>query len=425
MKANEVAKWSPADWKNKVAFLRPSGGGAVGVAFVWTGTIMSPLFDHKNLGYGNPGTCDFVLKPQKGNAATTKLAEKMLTDVAKMGSPNSHPIARNSPCGRAIMELIYAAKNGPVTDWHGKVVTAQTAPDLKDEAEKRRDRWNQVFAEYNGADYFLIQDAISGQQEMGDVIRTQSGLRHILRDKELITNLGKVFVADAVLGNGDRLCQLNTGNIMFSKGGKLWAIDSSTVLTGLEAMQKDFSTMSWGADFQGQKPDTVQWVNTIVNSPATQTPRKADQPAFDKGQQPRLLPGFAMKTLFEPDRWWEETFKGHLNKTLTFETQECLKTNTPPPVPPRPHEWDNAKVWFKAGVEEALRTVDQKLSRFDWLSLKSKYKSYVAKYGGSDNVDWTNLKIRRMYIKARSRGMSHELALEAVQDYAKFKFPGV
>jgi hypothetical protein len=51
----------------------------------------------------------------------------------------------------------------------------------------------------------------------------------------------------------------------------------------------------------------------------------------------------------------------------------------PPPVPPRPHEWDQAKTWFLHGVDEGLRTVDQKLSGLAWLKIKVKYQGYVNK----------------------------------------------
>src|SRR5579864_5046885 len=86
MNSKDVAKWSAADWKKKVKFMRPSGGGAVGVAFCWTEEVMNPGFDHKNLGYGNPKTCQFVLKPIKGAATGTKFAEKVLGKIGGTAS---------------------------------------------------------------------------------------------------------------------------------------------------------------------------------------------------------------------------------------------------------------------------------------------------------------------------------------------------
>src|SRR5262249_58910782 len=97
----------------------------------------------------------------------------------------------------------------------------------------------------------------------------------------------------------------------------------------------------------------------------------------------------------------------------------------PPPVPPRPNEWDQGKTWFKEGVEEGCVEVDQKLSGLNWLTVKSKYKEYVKRFGGDPNLDWTNFKMRRMYYKLRRRGQSESQALAAVQEYAQKKYKGV
>jgi len=54
----------------------------------------------------------------------------------------------------------------------------------------------------------------------------------------------------------------------------------------------------------------------------------------------------------------------------------------------------------------------------DWLKVKIKYKLYVARYGGDPNLDWTNFKMRRLYIKLRRSGKSEQDALAACKAYA-------
>jgi hypothetical protein len=411
MSAKDVAKWTASDWQSKLKFMRPSGGGAVGVAFCWTEAVTNSAFDHKNLGYGNVKTCKFVLKPVKGPASGPKFAEKILGKLAGTSSPNSKPIPRNGPIGIVIQKQIFRfASEKPISS-----------------EIDYRDVWKDRLDDYIGADYYLAQDFVDGAYEMGDEVRKQNGLRKMLKDRMLMINLGRLFVADAVLGNGDRLCQLNTGNIMYSPNGQLWAIDSSTVLTKYTHVVNDFTWMSWGEFFQPPTPD--QWGKIIVNNGGTTTPDERLRAAFEagKGGPPKAVPGFAMKVLFSPDLWWDKVFKSHLLNTLDKENAlgKLAKPPKAPLIPPKTEEWAQGKIWFKQGVEQGLRGVDQKLQGLSWLYIKAKYKSYVTKYGGDANVDWTNLKIRRMYIKARQRNKTADEAMSVVQDYVARKYQGV
>jgi hypothetical protein len=128
-----------------------------------------------------------------------------------------------------------------------------------------------------------------------------------------------------------------------------------------------------------------------------------------------------MKILFDVDTWWTRTFRSHLENGLRVESQ---RSGVPMAVP-RPDEWAGALLAFKAGVDEGIRKADSLLSGFSWLGVKSKYNKYVSTYGGDPNLDWTNLKIRRVYFKARKRGKSDVEAMTAVTEYVKKKFPGI
>jgi hypothetical protein len=194
--------------------------------------------------------------------------------------------------------------------------------------------------------------------------------------------------------------------------GMMWAVDSTTVLTNYRELINDPSYNSWpewGAD-----PTPASWAKAITDDTPAAIPTTKIKPVTP--------PSFAMEMLFDVDRWWTEVFKKHILEGLRKSEIECLAKKQPPPVPPRPHEWDQAREWFKAGVEQGNIAIDRKLSGFNWLGVKSKYKEYVKRFGGDPNLDWTNFKLRRKYFRMRRNGSTHEQALAAVQQYAKNKF---
>jgi len=70
-------------------------------------------------------------------------------------------------------------------------------------------------AHYEGADSFLLQETQQGIQEFGDVSR-EGGLRGMLRNEVLMKNLGMLFAADAIIGNGTG-CASRTQATSFSR----------------------------------------------------------------------------------------------------------------------------------------------------------------------------------------------------------------
>ena len=399
----DVMKWTPLQWKNNLRYLKPSGGGAQGVVFAWDSTsIMGQRTD--------PATSSFVIKPIQGTGSATKFAEFMLQKTGGATSPGSKPVARSSPAGNALVEKFKEA--------------LRLEPD-----QKIKDRWAEVMTHYENADAFLLQETQQGIREFGDVLNT-GGLRGMLRDQTLMKNLGMLFAADAIIGNGDRLCQPNTGNIVFKPDGTFSAIDSSTVLTNYNAILNDSSAQSHfftGPNDSGPK----NWANNLLGHGGLSVPSAKQQSAFQTGKAPVLPPGFGMQLLFDVDTWWTRTFRPHLENGLNRESQKRLAdaakggVRLPPMVPPRAEEWAGALATFKTGVDEGMRRTDALLSGFNWLGVKSKYKGFVSTYGGDANLDWTNLKIRRVYFKARRRGKSDDLAMAAVADYVKKKYPGI
>lgn len=61
----------------------------------------------------------------------------------------------------------------------------------------------------------------------------------MLLNNDLMFNLGKLFAADALIGNGNRLGNTNTGNIHFKADGTISSIDSTIILTNYDAVVTD------------------------------------------------------------------------------------------------------------------------------------------------------------------------------------------
>jgi hypothetical protein len=388
----DIDKWDNNQWTKQVIYCKPSSGGAVGVVFVWAGRAYSQASLSK------PSEAAFVIKPIQGSAAPTKFAEHMLSKIAGAVSPNSKPIPRRSAGGSGLVLVLKMFRD-------------------KEQDPKVKKRWQEVFAHYDRADAFLIQETQVGIKEFGDEYREEGGLKKLLTDQNLMTNLGKLFAADALIGNGDRLSNMNTGNIIFKPDGTLCSIDTTTILTNFNAIVSD-SKIGMYFTPDGSALNAQNWAaNDIIKFGSVQAASQKQQNQFQKGGGGVVLaPSAALNSLFDVDNWWATQFRPHIENGLR---KEGITAPAPEQV------WTQAKTWFKAGVEQGIKQIDSKLSGLNWLMIKNKYKGFVTKYGGDPNLDWTNFKIRRMYIKLRKKGVSEEQALKDVQEYVNRKMPGL
>ncbi len=394
MQPKDVMKWKEADWKSKVKYAMPSGGGSVGVVFVWT--------DKVPVGKPKGSTSQFVIKPIRGTAAPTKFAEYMLRKVAGALSPHSKGIKHDPNDAKSLGKIVEDVLNSFKTKETNAAISS---------------RWNEVWSSYAGADSFLIQETQTGIREFGDEYKTLWGLSTLLLNETLMQNLGKLFIADALIGNGDRLCKLNTGNIVFKANGQVCSIDSSTILMNYEDMTKDVTQCSWMISASSQTPQV--WAQGIVNPDQgcepLAIPSKSQQQEFSATKKlPLTCPqAFPMEKLFDPGYWWEKQFRGCLIHSLT---QHQLSDQAPDDF-----EWDRAKAKFLQGVEMGKKELDKRLSGINWFLIKMSFKKYVSKYGGDANLDWTNFKVRRLYYKLRRKGLSEVQAMTQVNDYVKRK----
>jgi len=358
---SQLKTWGIVQWQTQLKHVSPSSGGAVGVMFAWTQNPGSNGPD-----YSNPGTAAFVIKPSPGSAATTRFAEKLMTKAIGAESVNTLPIAKTDSRFNAILASLQRAKAG--VDNSHQSAGANASPSLT----QLRDRWASVLPHYRNAAALMVQELAVGMAEFDQVQHdpSQGGLGALLGNVQLMTNLGKLFAADAILGNGDRLCSLNTTNILYKRtNAQIMSVDSQAILVSYRALLA-----------QGEVK-AADWVNQIVT-------RNAGAQVAETPNQIRPA-SFAMQDLYDVDRWWTTMFRGQLERS-SERHGETVPGNA---------LWWFARTAFMRGVEEGLRGVDRQLSGLNWLAVKSKFKSYEKRYGASPNMDWTNLKIRRMYIK--------------------------
>jgi len=386
----QIKTWGIVQWQAQVKHVAPSEGGAVGVMFCW---CRNPASDGPD--YSRVGTADFVVKPSPGSAATTKFAEKLMNKTLGAANVNTLPILRADPRFQAILAALGRSKQGVDNELSRNMGPASKA--LYD----LQARWNSVWPHYQSAASLLVQELAVGMAEFDKVMHDpRKGLGALLGNRQLMVNLGKLFAVDAVLGNGDRLCSLNGGNILFKEtSAQIYSVDSQAILVSYQGL------LALGAI------TVKEWVQQILDTNAgvqlAEAPLQVQAPAF------------SMEKLYDVDHWWRSMFRGHLQNSMQRHGE----------TPPGEAVWHFALIWFKQGVEEGLRAVDSQLSGLNWLGVKSKFKSYEKRYGASGNLDWTNFKIRRMYVrmviadrnKPGTAAQKQQRALDRVVAYAARK----
>ena len=397
-----LKSWNTAQWQGAIKHAQPSGDGAVGVVFCWTRFPSSEGPDYNDL-----GSADFVIKPASDGVSSVKFGETFLKGAVDAISVNTLVIPSTDARFKLIQAQLQRAKDAAVASlnahdteqsavdqanqqldpqrarspriWMGKVVKLPKYT-ASDKVRKAANRWSSQWHHYEKATAFLVQDMAQALVDFKeDYVRTDRGhgLETMLSNPDFVLNLGRLFAADAVLGNGDRLCSLNTGNILFNANtGQIYAIDTSALLTNYNQVVNAPHYMV--ADPGDSKLE--DWSKQIAQ------PNRGLSVPPDGGLG---IATFAMNRLFDVDGWWNLMFESVLNDSL-------LKRNI---VVPK-YVWSRARGWFKLGVDQGLREVDNKLSGLNWLMLKQKFQAYSKQFGDNPNMDWTNFKMRRVYIKA-------------------------
>lgn len=396
-----AADWGELQWRQQVKHVEPSPGGSVGVLFVWTVTHA----DYKAV------PPEFVIKPVAGGASTT-FAEQVLAQVAGAASPDSRVVPAKASGGQGVLY------------WVRKLATAGTLA---------ADR----VSAYQSADSFLLQKAMGGYTEMSDAYQARpKALTNLLKQKDLMRNLGRLAAADLILGNGDRVQGNNFGNIMFDRKGQMAAIDSAALLGSFAQSLKSMAAtgdlcpmqfchttapeqlgewVRWGAEGGKATPSDDQ-IGTIQ---ARMLGVKVPMP---------VLP--SMATLDPVERARHGLLFDRMRQEL--EGRIDLAEGTPTPIdPPSEAVWKEARANFVRGFEAGLAAIDtllgglahfkrKALASPAWVKLKEEYKK-VGYSGVDPNLSWLNLVVRReMYMQLR-QGKSMDEAVAAGQAVAARK----
>ena len=435
----KIAKgWGVGQWQSAIKHAVPSGEGKVGVIFCW---CSFPGSDGPN--YGELSSADFVIKPSPGPASPSTFAETFLKQTVGALSVNTHVIPKTDPRFKAVLAALEPHKRraeASVADLKAMLDTYKRdleilldrlsqglglddpvplAPTYRVSPSAARDAelWHLRWRNYADAEALMIQDMASDFLDFDKekLKETQGhGLEWMLKDRMLLHNLGMLFAADAVLGNGDRLCTFNPGNILYDKWtGKIWAIDSATILVNYDRLVKDYVET-----IKGQGLTVGNWVDQIVLPNTGQQTPMPDQMS---------APAFGMNRFFNVDTWW-------IGFVLALKTS-MIKLGRQLPIPDE-SVFASARIPFDHGVQEGLRAVDAQLSGISWLKVKKSFQDHQKKYGASPDLDWTNFKLRRLYIKSvlaaqkkygksmtpEQRQLAESTALAAVQTYANKKY---
>lgn len=393
----QVAKWSANDWNRKVQMIRPSDGGAQGVLFVFLNRLPS---------YG-PALADFVVKPVSGSGANTVVAERLLGKAANAVTLDSTPVSPTSSLGKA---MIASAASWPPKATGSIYAAPATAP------YPWAGRLAEVAVHMSSATSLLIQRT-GAFTELADAYRDGS-FAAVLRDRRLMHNLGRLFVADAVLGNGDRLDALNTGNVGFDRDGNVVAIDSEAMLGRfkdiLSNVQRDGDMLGVWSAVNGERTmsPTDYARGTVKGALRVPTPNG-----------PKPAPTSNMQLIFDPAACWNH-FRDGMETKLRFNSQDVRAAGGRPPLPPTPDDWAAGRTPFVAGVLDGLQRIDSMLGGLAWLKTKFHFKRARSKFGDDPNLSWTNFKMRRLIVQHAARGHTFDDAYAAAEAYANRKLPG-
>ncbi len=127
-----------------------------------------------------------------------------------------------------------------------------------------------------------------------------------------------------------------------------------------------------------------------------------------------------MALIFDPPAVWK-LFRNEMTFRLQDENKRRATDNKPPLPDPPAQDWHNARGHFIAGVLDGLARVDNLLSGFSWLKVKSEFKSLGQKHGKDLNMDYTNFKMRRMIVHLCVKGVPVEQARLQAVAYAEKK----
>lgn len=349
------------DWAKDTQSVKRSGEGASGgVYFVKTKNPKDPVQS-------------LVVKPNFGvnandsaeSASQLVLGDRVISSLFGIGAPQSRIVPKGSPEFSEILRIVSPEQDAPPTD------------------PEARKYWHPL----KEAAAFIVMGAVpnamsltSLAQKAMDDPEANERLNAALFSESLLFDLGKLSVADMLIGNDDRMVggAMNLGNLMVSStngGHKLYAIDSRAVLGDLS-------------------------LSDLANSGSTNlTGTSSAKTEFSEGRLSEKLDAFfrLVKAWFTRDRKGPSAPEGALDPgellLIEYEARkpELLKA-------------------FSAGFNDGMATVAALVETKEGQSKMKGVTDEVQGQAGSNRVQHLTMKSHAQYLAKRGKGDSHETA---------------
>jgi hypothetical protein len=394
----------PIDWSEAMS-ISASAGGAGGVFFL-----------HDNAG------ATLVVKFVKEGSARAMTSDRILNSL---GVPTAGMRAYfvGDPEGQAVLARVTTLKDSLVAAQPAPAAQGQGAPAnaaAPAQAAIAQAQVARVVAVFNltvpsattvqisrhvagaGADLTKLPDARNQGHDPAALISAA------LSDQNNVQSLGRMFVADAFLGNQDRLEAMNLRNIMLEvRNGQVPRfvaidndIDAPNIQGQLHAKLVDTArNANWagGGNFLAQaNTDIQEWTSKLVEGGiglegrvSADMRRVTDAYAASKdladGLKLALVQGFAN----------DQAIVAALNAVA----------------------WDLVRRYIGEGMRDALIEI-RNMFTAKGKPMKRLVQEAQATTGGDDQAHWEALKVREKYLELRSKTGTHAGAIAGLEEYA-------
>jgi hypothetical protein len=315
-----------------------------------------------------------VLKAIAGSVAPVLFAEKIMADIGGADTTESKPIQTNSPEGQRILRMLKI---------HQKM--ASNNPQLAK-------TWKEKLPFFENSTYLVVQKAMDGR-EFGQLYKDDP--LSILKDQNLLYNIGKSLAADSFIGNADRFETMNTGNAFVTPDSKIGAIDSTAILQEY-GLWKDFDDLH------------QSWIKVLIEGGQEFVSLEEQE----KGR--KMAPSASVEQVFVNfEKWFENNFKDQFTRKHP-EVETKIKQDST-------FNWDTVKTAIKAGLKEGINLILKNLSGSQYQEIKKTFESLGQQYGQDPNYNLNALKVRGDYIRAIEEGKTHDQAYQQALKYSEYK----
>ena len=251
--------------------------------------------------------------------------------------------------------------------------------------------FDQLVRDMQGQNTTLAQEVAALLATLQTLVTTNE---QIFSDITMMRNTGRVHLADALLGNGDRFFQLNTGNVFY-----VWR-DSTLEKTAnpVGCIDNDsFLPTYLPSDLDGGFRNVANYVAKVLRP-------DAELWGWNSQKPPGMVmaPNMSMFDAFNYDRWLDDFFGGFISSDMPAVVLGMYGANFYAPGDSSPFDttkdlpgWAHVRRGFKEGVAHAL---------FNYLGTdiqeyRAVYTALAGRYYPGPNFEFTAFEIRDRYLR--------------------------